>query len=408
LRLKIEAVLFKKIDEIYIQPPVTFSSHSLGLPYMATSTYIDTRSAYGTRYTTSATEVTESEKTRGNHYELFLLIQDLLRNDGGIILEFPIDELGQKQPVGISLGAGGFSSVQRRIAKGHWGNRSVMAYKRINPHFDQDGRFDDHHMLAQIVDELKLLAIPGLRSHPNINQLKGISFETQGRHSDGYLFPALMFDATSLGTLLDFIQDPVRMVDGPYWEYCLDVAQGLQALHSQGFIHGDVKCENVLMFPTNKLQGRNCIAKLTDFGCSMMVDVVGPRQYTRLRGVTIPYDAPEADAEIQSGHLPFTDTYSFGLLVWRLIIDGADPFNDPRYRSSTTDDGARYNYTLIREDKRNGTTLSLALNRVFDPDRALSPETRDGFGEMLRIALSCEAIKRDLGRIIQILSCPQK
>ncbi|KAJ5206199.1 hypothetical protein N7472_002647 [Penicillium cf. griseofulvum] len=373
---------------------------------MATSTYIDTRSAYGTRYSTSPTEVTESEQTRRGHYELFLLIQDLLKNDGGIILEFPIDEWGQKQPMGISLGDGGFSSVQRRIAKGRWGNRSVMAYKRIKPHFDQDGRFDDQRMLVQIVDELKLLATPGVRSHPNINQLKGISFEARGHHTDG-LFPALMFDATSMGTLLDFIQDPVRMVDGPYWECCLDVARGLQALHTQGFIHGDVKCENVLMFPTSRLQGRNCIAKLTDFGCSMTVDAVEPKQYTRLRGVTIPYDAPEADAEIQSGHLPFTDTYSFGLLIWRVIIDGADPFNDPRYRSSTTDDGAHYNYTLIREDKRNGATLSLALNRVFDPDRALSPETRDAFGELLSIALSCEATERDLGRIIQILSHPR-
>ncbi|KAJ6054114.1 hypothetical protein N7499_002524 [Penicillium canescens] len=374
---------------------------------MATSTCIDTRSAYGTRYSTSTNEVTESQKTRRGHYELFLLIQDLLRSDGGIILEFPIDDWGQKGTMDISLGAGGFSSVHRKIAKGRWRNRSVMAYKRINPHFDQDGRFDDQGTLAQVVDELKLLATPGVRSHPNINQLKGISFETQEHRSDGYLFPTLMFDATSMGTLLDFVQDLVCMVDGPYWECCLDVAQGLQALHSQGFIHGDVKCENVLMFPTNKLQGRKFIAKLTDFGCSMTVDAVEPRQYTRLRGATIPYDAPEADAEIQSGHLPFTDTYSFGLLVWRVIIDGADPFNDRRYRSSTTDDGARYNYTLIREDKRNGSTLGLALNRVFDPDRALSPDTRDAFGEVLSIALSSEATERDLGRIIQILSHPQ-
>ncbi|KAL4914501.1 hypothetical protein BDW62DRAFT_143293 [Aspergillus aurantiobrunneus] len=371
---------------------------------METPTELYTHSAYGTRYSTATLESTESRQARPGHYELFLLIQDLLRSNTGIILEFPIDNWGRKHSIGVSLGAGGFSSVERRIAKGRWGNRSVMAYKRMRPRFDQDGRYDEGDALAQVVDELKLLSASGVRSHPNINQLKGIAFETQSHRTDGHLFPALMFDATSMGSLLDFIRDPVRMVDGPYWECCLDVARGLHALHSQRFIHGDVKCENVLIFPTTGGQGRNYIAKLTDFGCSMAVGAVGSTQYTRMRGSTLPYDAPEAAGEIQLDQLPFTDVYSFGLLVWRVAIDGADPFNDPRYQSPATSDGTTpYNYALIRDDKRNGTTLSLALNRIFDPDLSLSPDAANGFGEVLSIALSPEPAKRDLGRILEIL-----
>ncbi|KAL6235505.1 hypothetical protein BDW75DRAFT_240085 [Aspergillus navahoensis] len=369
---------------------------------MATSAYVSTRSAYGTRYSTSTGEGPEFHNIRQEHYDLFLLIQDLVRGNDGFMLEFPVDDWGEKQSTKIPLGEGGFSSVQRRIAKGRWGNRSVMAYKRIRPRFDQDGRFDDRDALGQVVVEVKLLSASGIRSHRNITQLKGISFETPHHRTDGYLAPALMFDASSMGNLLDFICDPVRMVDGPYWEFCLDVARGLQALHSHGFIHGDVKCENVLIFPTWTLQGRNFVAKMTDFGCSMVIDGVGS---TRLRGSTLPYDAPEADSVIESKDLPYTDIYSFGLMVWRVLVDGADPFNHSRY-ASVNGVAERYNYSLIREDKRNGTTLSIALDRAFDSDSGLSPDMANVFGEILSIALNPEPQKRDLSRILEVLDQP--
>ncbi|KAL4999433.1 hypothetical protein BDV10DRAFT_200672 [Aspergillus recurvatus] len=369
---------------------------------METSTYLSTRSAYGTRYSTSTGEAPEPHDIRQDHYDLFLLIQDLVRGNDEFMLEFPIDDWGKQQSTKISLGAGGFSSVQRRIAKGRWGNRSVMAYKRIRPRFDEDGRLDDQDALGQVVVELKLLSASGIRSHRNITQLRGISFETPHHRTDGYLAPVLMFDASSMGNLLSFICDPVRMVDGPYWEFCLDVARGLQALHSHGFIHGDVKCENVLIFPTRALQGRSFVAKLTDFGCSMVIDRVGS---TRLRGSTPPYDAPEADSIIEPATLPYTDIYSFGLMVWRVLVDGADPFNHSRY-ASVNATVERYNYSLIREDKRNGTALSLALDRVSDSDRGFSPETTNVFGEVLSIALNPEPQKRDLRRILEVLDQP--
>ncbi|KAL4750110.1 hypothetical protein BDW72DRAFT_194233 [Aspergillus terricola var. indicus] len=371
---------------------------------MATSTYLSTRSAYGTRYSTSTGGAPEPYEIRQDHYDLFLLIQDLVRGNDGFMLEFPVDDWGKQQSVKISLGTGGFSSVQRRIAKGRWGNRSVMAYKSIRPRFDQDGRFDDQDALGQAVVELKLLSAAGIRSHRHITQLKGISFETPHHRTDGYLAPVLMFDASSMGNLLNFICDPVRMVDGPYWEFCLDVARGLQALHSHGFIHGDVKCENVLIFPAKTPQGRSFIAKITDFGCSMAIDEVGSQ--TRLRGSTIPYDAPEADSVIESGNLAYTDVYSFGLMVWRVLVDGADPFKHLRY-TSVNATVERYNYSLIREDKRNGTALSLALDRVLDPDSGLSSEMANLFGEVLSFALNPEPQKRDLRRILEVLDRPE-
>jgi serine/threonine protein kinase len=190
-----------------------------------------------------------------------------------------------------------------------------MAYKRIRPVFDDDGRVDDAAALEQFIDELKALSAPEVRSHPNINRLRGIAFETQSHRSDGTLFPVLMSDPSPLGNLLDFVQDIIQMVDEPYWECCLDIARGLQVLHANNFIHGDVKCENVLVFPSAEFEGRKFIAKLTDFGCSMDLSTIEPNAFTKLRGATPPYDAPESDTLIQRGLLPFTDVYSYGLLV---------------------------------------------------------------------------------------------
>jgi serine/threonine protein kinase len=361
---------------------------------MATNTYA--RSIYGTQLSTSdAPETTE----HSDHYDLFLLIQDMVRSAEDNILEFPIDEWGA-EAISIGLGAGGFSSVSRKIAKGRWGNRNVMAYKRTKPPFDVDGRVDEKTALGHTIDELRVLSSARIRSHTNINHLRGILFEPAKYRKDGRLFPVLILDPSPFGNLLDFISDPVRVVDGPYWECCVDVGRGLQALHENRIIHGDVKCENVLVFPAIDYEGRSFVAKLTDFGCSMSMDKVEP--YTRLRGSTPPYDAPEADGIIHRECLPCTDIYSYGILIWRVALDGADPFNHPRYRDSKNgDEGKHYNHTLIREDKRDENLLNLVLTEMQDPVLQLSPETADSFCEVLSIALNSDPTQRNLGRIME-------
>ncbi|KAI9372458.1 hypothetical protein BJX61DRAFT_542690 [Aspergillus egyptiacus] len=376
---------------------------------MESSTYTTyVQSSYGTRNTTPVTTVTQStqqqhqhfSRRRADHYDLFLLIQDMLRTDATAILEFPIDDWGRDDASDFGIGAGGFSSVSRRFAKTRWGERSVMAYKRIRPVFDYDGRIDDAAALEQFVTELKVLSVAEVRFHPNINRLRGVAFETQSYRPDGRLFPVLLSDPSSLGNLLDFIRDPVRMVDGPYWEFCEDVARGLHVLHKNSFIHGDVKCENVLVFPSASPERRKFVAKLTDFGCSMALDALGPNASTRLRGASPPYDAPESDAMIQREFLPATDVYSYGLLVWRVAIDGADPFNPRWDRSSQGESATDCILERIRENKRDETTLSIALSRIYDTDLALEPDTADGLGEVLTIALSSDPAERDLGRIL--------
>ena len=43
-------------------------------------------------------------------------------------------------------------------------------------------------------------------------------------------------------------------------------------------------------------------------------------------GGTRPWIAPEANRPVAKRLLSFTDTFSFGLLVWKVLIDGLNPF----------------------------------------------------------------------------------
>lgn len=112
-------------------------------------------------------------------------------------------------------------------------------------------------------------------------------------------------------------------------------------------MHGDVKCENILIFEKEdesphgqcgsqytllnlstltyrRLVGFNLYCKLTDFGVLRHPDGI-PNAV--LLGGSLPWQAPECSRghffEIEEAKR--TDVYSFGMLLWRVFLDG-DPF----------------------------------------------------------------------------------
>jgi serine/threonine protein kinase len=64
-------------------------------------------------------------------------------------------------------------------------------------------------------------------------------------------------------------------------------------------------------------------------GCSLVEafsDCDGKKQ--DLPGGTIPWDAPEEKKALSGLNLRRTDIYSYGLLVWRIVCNGNEPFDD--------------------------------------------------------------------------------
>lgn len=99
----------------------------------------------------------------------------------------------------------------------------------------------------------------------------------------------------------------------------LDVAKGMQYLHSKRIIHRDLNPRNILIF-----NGKTKTAKVTDFGESVLID--GKRDFENpgfidIKSIgTAGYKAPEMiKINIKTGYNYKIDVFSFGSLCFELL-----------------------------------------------------------------------------------------
>eukprot|EP00727_Mastigamoeba_balamuthi_P004934 m51a1_g14439 hypothetical protein, erroneous fusion (1084) ;mRNA; f:555747-560437 len=142
----------------------------------------------------------------------------------------------------------------------------------------------------------KEVAITSLLRHPNIVTCIGAC--TQGPTK------AIILEYADQGSLSKFL---ARSVVPPTLQlrFALDIARAIAFLHRTGFIHGDVKPDNVLVTFSFR-------AKLTDFGslCSLSKD-------TKIVEGTPEYIAPEAWMKHEMSEK--CDVYSFGITMWQIV-----------------------------------------------------------------------------------------
>ncbi|EGZ19960.1 hypothetical protein PHYSODRAFT_460208, partial [Phytophthora sojae] len=99
------------------------------------------------------------------------------------------------------------------------------------------------------------------------------------------------------------------------WTKLHEAALGLSYLHSHGVVHGDLKCNNILI-------GSDGHAKLTDFGLSFMSDTTQMRHHQPVVGA-VRWKAPE----VLRGEGPTfaSDIYSFGMCILE-VVSGEIPW----------------------------------------------------------------------------------
>ncbi|KAJ7557201.1 hypothetical protein O6H91_05G116300 [Diphasiastrum complanatum] len=146
----------------------------------------------------------------------------------------------------------------------------------------------------------------------------------------------------------------------------LDVAQGMEYLHSLGFIHRDLKSDNLLIATDKSI-------KIADFGVARIeVQTEGMTPETG----TYRWMAPEMIQHRVYNHK--VDVYSFGIVMWELIT-GSLPFQNMtavQAAFAVVNKGVR---PVIPQDCP--PALAQIMTRCWDAN----PDVRPGFSQVVKM-----------------------
>ncbi|KAI1419578.1 hypothetical protein F5Y12DRAFT_720547 [Xylaria sp. FL1777] len=211
------------------------------------------------------------------------------------------------------------------------------------------------YALVSFITELRVRTHAPLREHPNIAQLRGVGWDFEDEEAT-IPRPLLLEELAPQGALDNFWArwNFVRLNFKSKLDLARNIADGIRAMHECKVVHGDVKPENILIFPRMDADNK-FVAKLTDFGHS----VFEYSQSNSLPAFTPQWCAPELSPEWSGPKtmgfegMKLTDIYSYGLVVLSIMI--GRPFHE------SIDD--------FKTPKSNGTMLKEAIELVSREDR---------------------------------------
>jgi WD40 repeat protein len=228
--------------------------------------------------------------------------------DGARFTPFPLTKY---EPERI-LGAGGFG-VAFLCRNRHSGSRVVV--KALRP--DTLARtMADVFREANILEELE---------HPAIIRLRDCDYADAAQTR-----PYLVMDYFDGVTLAEHVERHGPLSADDLLALVVPVAEALQAAHTRGILHRDVKPANLLV----RREGPAWRVKLIDFGLALKQDVLrhtvaGAEQQT-LAGYsitgTLDYAAPEQVGKLPGVAVgPYTDVYGFGKTCCRALFKTVQP-----------------------------------------------------------------------------------
>jgi len=158
-------------------------------------------------------------------------------------------------------------------------------------------------------------------------------------------------------------------------DYALQIADALQAAHSKGIIHRDIKSENIMVTDTNQI-------KVMDFGLAKLKGSVKLTKTSSTAG-TVGYMSPESihgkDVDVRS------DIFSFGIVLYEMLT-GQLPFKG-EYEAAMI-------YSILNEEPEPvqkyrpdlSSELLHILNRAMEKNRDERYENLDEFKVDLELA----------------------
>ena len=203
--------------------------------------------------------------------------------------------IGDRYEILEKVGSGGMADVFR--AKCHRLNRYV-AIKILKQDYSEDTKF-----VTKFRGEAQ--AIAGI-SHPNI-----VGIYDVGEENGMYYIVMELVDGI---TLKKYIEEKGKLSVKEAVGIALQIANGLEAAHSNHIIHRDVKPQNILI-------ARDGTAKVTDFG---IAKVASSNTITANAMGSVHYISPE---QARGGYSDEkSDIYSLGVTMYEML-SGTLPFN---------------------------------------------------------------------------------
>jgi serine/threonine-protein kinase len=221
-------------------------------------------------------------------------------------------------------------------------------------------------------------------------------FRAEARASAKLIHPNIIttfdfgFDGDRLYIVMEFIDGTdlkSKIKDNPNGldlqqalKFIRQAASGLAYAHKSGYVHCDIK-------PQNMLVSRNDVLKITDFGIARALDTISrDERYDVVWGSPF-YFSPEQASGLAPS--PATDIYSFGVIAFELLT-GKLPFN--------SDDAAQ-----LAEMHRTKPAPSMRSLRAEIPEKldnlvqkCLSKQTQDRFPTGSELVTELNAIEHGL------------
>ncbi len=195
------------------------------------------------------------------------------------------------------LGKGTFGNVYKvKVLGGRYKGR-VMALKVAR----------DVEVLPYLWKEVQTLL---LFNHPHIVSMQSYLYKKD--RNELYV----LYEFMDAGDLKDYVLSKGWVGEREALKILVHIARGLEFLHGRGYIHGDIKPENVF----GKKILKDIVWKLGDFG---LVRIRGSSHVLDVKG-TLGYIAPEVFyGEIHRS----SDIFSLGCVLYFMLM-GRDPFDD--------------------------------------------------------------------------------
>jgi predicted Ser/Thr protein kinase len=198
------------------------------------------------------------------------------------------------------LGQGGMATVYRgrdlRLGR-------LVALKLLHGYYADDDEF-----LQRFTHEA--MSVATLSSHPNIVDVYDV-----GEDGDTHYIVMEYVEGNDLKTI---IENEAPLTTERALHIAEQVAEGLEFAHSRGFIHRDVKPQNILISADGRV-------RIADFGIAKsMLSTAVTR--TGIAFGTADYISPEQAQGLSA--TPQSDLYSLGIVLYEMLT-GALPFTGP-------------------------------------------------------------------------------